>query len=109
MKTYFQKSFFLLLILWVGLLPTMSFAQELGSTIKIFYGTTDGQEVKVKILRLGEFSQEEFLIQVSGVDDPINNHIYKYKREWQTSDKKTTCTLPTRWQGINDLLPFMQL
>ncbi|RAW02218.1 hypothetical protein [Pseudochryseolinea flava] len=64
------------------------FAQEVGTKIEIFYGNFEGKDVRVKILRVNEVEKEEFLIQVSGVDDPINNIIYKYKKEWQNADKR---------------------
>ena len=63
-------------------------AQEIGKYIEQFEGQFGARTFKIKVLRIGEKSNEEVLIQVSGVDDPIDGHIYKYKKEWQSSEKR---------------------
>lgn len=76
------------LILLAGFLPFTSVnAQELGMYIEQYEGQSGTRTFEVKLLRIGEKSNEEVLMKVSGVDDPLNGQIYKYKKEWQSSAK----------------------
>ncbi|WKK74458.2 hypothetical protein QYS49_22345 [Marivirga salinae] len=63
-------------------------AQELGKYIEQYEGRKGARTFRVKLLRIGEKENEEVLIQISGVDDPISGKIYKYKKEWQRSEKR---------------------
>lgn len=63
-------------------------AQELGPYIEQYEGQKGARTFKIKLLRIGPKSNEEVLIQISGVDDPLNGHIYRYKKEWLSSEKR---------------------
>lgn len=63
-------------------------AQELGQYIEQYEGRKGARTFRIKLLRIGEKENEEMLIQISGVDDPLNGKIYKYKKEWQRSEKR---------------------
>ncbi len=63
-------------------------AQEIGYYIEQYEGHFNGKIIKVKILRIGEKLNEEVLIQLSGVDDPVDSLIYKYKKLWKNSEKR---------------------
>ena len=77
-----------LIILSFILLHFNTSAQELGKYIEQYEGQIGAHTFTVKILRFGEKSNEEILLQVSGVDDPLDGKIYKYKKEWQSSEKR---------------------
>lgn len=62
-------------------------AQEIGDYIEQFEGRIGGHSFKIKLLRIGEKTDEEVLIQVSGVDDPVDGFIYKCKKEWKNREK----------------------
>lgn len=70
---------------------TVVSAQDIGQQIDIYYGHSENHDIRIKMLRIGEPEKEEVLIQISGIDDPISNHIFKYKKEWQNSDKRLNC------------------
>jgi hypothetical protein len=71
------------------LLPLFNIqAQEIGKYVEQYEGRLGARTFKIKLLRIGEKSNEEVLIQVSGVDDPIDGYIYKYKKEWQRSETR---------------------
>lgn len=79
-----------LLILMAYCLSVLNLnAQEIGKYIEQYEGTVATRAFTVKVLRIGEKANEEVLIQVSGVDDPLDGQIYKYKKEWQSSDKRS--------------------
>lgn len=63
-------------------------AQETGKYIEQYEGTLGARTFTVKVLRIGEKENEEVLIQIIGVDDPLDGHIYKYKKEWQSSERR---------------------
>lgn len=63
-------------------------AQEIGKYVEQYEGRLGARTFEIKLLRIGEKSNEDVLIQVSGVDDPIDRYIYKYKKEWQSSEKR---------------------
>lgn len=65
------------------------YAQETGKYIEQYEGTVGARTFTVKVLRIGDKENEEVLIQISGVDDPLDGHIYKYKKEWQSNDKRS--------------------
>lgn len=82
-----KKLSFIITLFWI--LPVINGnAQEIGKYIEQFEGQFGTTTFKIKVLRIGEKSNEEVLIQVSGVDDPIDGKIYKYKKEWQSSEKR---------------------
>ena len=60
---------------------------ELGRYIEQYEGQVGSNPFTVKVLRIGKKIDEQFLIQISGVDDEMDGKIYKYKKEWQNSDK----------------------
>lgn len=64
-------------------------AQETGKYIEQYEGTVGARTFSVKVLRIGDKENEEVLIQITGVDDPLDGRIYKYKKEWQSSDKRS--------------------
>jgi hypothetical protein len=84
MKVFVLVAYFLL-----GYIPVS--AQDIGAQIEIYYGQHASHDIRVKMLRIGSTENEEVLTQISGIDDPISNHIYKYKQEWQNSDKRLNC------------------
>jgi len=63
-------------------------AQELGKYIEQYEGRKEARNFSIKLLRIGEKENEEMLIQISGVDDALDGKIYKYKKEWQRSEKR---------------------
>lgn len=63
-------------------------AQETGKYIEQYEGTVGARTFTVKVLRIGDKDNEEVLIQVVGVDDPLDGQIYKYRKEWQSSEKR---------------------
>ncbi|WP_375577964.1 hypothetical protein ABWH96_13020 [Marivirga tractuosa] len=69
-------------------LSTKIQAQELGKYIEQYEGKKGARTFRIKLLRIGEKENEEMLIQISGVDDPLDGKIYKYKKEWQRSEKR---------------------
>jgi len=76
-------------MLFAGLfLSTEIKAQELGKYIEQYEGKKGARTFRIKLLRIGKKENEEMLIQVSGVDDPLDGKIYKYKKEWQRSEKR---------------------
>lgn len=60
---------------------------ELGRYIDQYEGRAGARKLEVKVLRVGKKENEEVLIKVTGVDDPLDGQIFKYKKEWQSSDK----------------------
>jgi hypothetical protein len=64
------------------------YGQETGKYIEQYEGTIGARTFTVKVLRIGEKENEEVLIQIIGVDDPLDGQIYKYKKEWQSSEKR---------------------
>lgn len=90
-----------LLILIAYFLPALNInAQEIGKYIEQYEGTSGTRTFTVKVLRIGEKANEEVLIQISGVDDPLDGHIYKYKKEWQSSDKRSN-----KYLYVTDQIP----
>jgi hypothetical protein len=87
-----MKNFKLLSALFIVILLIVSIfnsnAQELGKNIEQYEGRLGAAVIRVNILRIGDKANEEVLIKVTGADDPINGHIYKYKKEWQNSEKR---------------------
>lgn len=69
------------------------YAQETGKYIEQYEGTVGARTFTVKVLRIGEKENEEVLIQIAGVDDPLDGRIYKYKKEWQNSQKRNNMYL----------------
>ena len=86
MKTIqvFITTFIGVLILYPSLCP----AQEIGPYIEQYESRYGTSAIKIKLLRIGNKTDEEVLIQVLGVEDPLNNLIYKYKKQWKDRDKR---------------------
>ena len=70
------------------LAPSNISAQEIGNYIEQYEGYVGTSVIKVNLLRIGKKSNNEVLIQVTGVDDPIDSLIFKYKREWKQGEKR---------------------
>lgn len=75
-------------------------AQELGKYIEQFEGKNGATPFKVKLLRIGSKDKEEVLIQFSGVDDPLNGKIYRYKKVWLNKEKRFN-----KYQYVTDQIP----
>ena len=63
-------------------------AQEIGKYIEQYEGHIGTKPIKINLLRIGKKANNEVLIQVKGVDDPIDSLIFKYKREWKEGEKR---------------------
>ncbi|PTB97398.1 hypothetical protein C9994_03155 [Marivirga lumbricoides] len=56
------------------------YAQKLGAYVEQFECKVGSRDLKVELLKIGEVDTEEMLIRISGVDDPLNEQIYRYKK-----------------------------
>ena len=70
------------------LAPSNISAQEIGNYVEQYEGHTGTKLIKVNLLRIGKKSNNEVLIRVTGVDDPIDSLIFKYKKKWKQLEKR---------------------
>lgn len=98
MRTICNLCFFLIVACFGLVCPASG--QKIGRYIEQYEGRQGARTFKIKILRIGEKANEEVLIQISGVDDPLDGQIYKYKKEWQSSEKRLN-----RYKYVTEQIP----
>lgn len=67
-------------------IPTYS--QDLGMYVEQFEGKSESGTFLIELLRIGKEGSGEMLIRISGVDDPLNEQIYKYRKVWENNEER---------------------
>lgn len=65
-----------------------AYSQELGMYVEQFEAKSDSGTFQIELLRIGRKGNGEMLIRISGVDDPLNEQIYKYRKVWENNEER---------------------